>query len=932
MRTERPYFNEPPGNQDIVLTTKLQPPSSIHSLVSRPRLLERINQGLERKLTLVCAPAGSGKTTLFTDWLRSPRDDGLSIAWISLDEGDNDPARFWGYLSTALRQMNETIDEHLSLLFQAPFHGSEVMLIHLMNLLTELDISFALILDDYHLISTESIHRGLTFLLEHMPATMHLILLTRFEPPLPLARLRVRGQVLEIREADLCFTPQEIERFFTDAMSIPFEPVYIEALAQRTEGWIAGLQLAALAMRDRADIDTFMTSFTGSSRYIVDYLLEEVINRQPEEIQTFLLSTSILSRLSAPLCASLLGDQQEQGRQSQQSFMQPADAMRSAQEMLERLERMNLFLVPLDHERRWYRYHHLFAEALRTRFLLLYPSQVAELHRRASIWYEQQRLLTEAIEHALEAKDVLRVSQLLEHASYISVSVVSHWTLAHWVKIVPEEVIRTRPSLCFLYAWVLTMSCSCQWEAIERWIEEGMRGLPQDEPVPPEVMGEVAAVRATGASLRGETERTITQVQEALQLLPAKHWQQEGLRVTLGAAYALTGDTIKGTHVLTQAIDISRVKRFSSYFFAFAKNFLGEIQEQQGHLREAAQLYQEVIEERGNQPDGVVALAYGGLGNVLLERNELDAAYSVLQQGVKLHLKSGRAIRTATNIYVPLARVQYLRGEVEAAFATLARLEQKAEHDGAKRFQAMIAAKRAHLHLQQGDMTAVIQWTEEWNVSVEEAFRLSSQVDPHEFEYLVFARVLIAQGRYDQARSLLDRLFWAAHTAQRDARAIEIQILQALNEQAQGAVTRSLAHTEQALTQAISQRYIRVFADEGEPMKTLLSRVRPKERHMQIYVQAILDACQSPGLTPMLPARGSSEAAQSKRQPLLAPLSERELEALRLLAVGSTNAAIAQQLVIAPGTVKRHISNILSKLGVANRTQAVAHAREIGIL
>ena len=856
----------------------------------------------------------------------------MSIAWISLDEGDNDPARFWSYFSMALQQMHETVGKHLSLLPQAPFHGSEAMLIQLMNLLAESDVSFALILDDYHLITTESIHRSLTFLLEHMPATMHLVLLTRFEPSLPLARLRVRGQVMEIREADLRFTPQEVGRFFTESMRIPFELVHIEALARRTEGWIAGLQLAALAMRDRPDIDTFMTSFTGTSRYTVDYLLEEVINRQSEEIQTFLLSTSILSRMSAPLCASLLGDQKEPGGESQQSFTQPADANRYAQEMLEHMERMNLFLIPLDHERRWYRYHHLFAEALKARFLLLHPSRVAELHMRASVWYEQQRLLTEAIEHALEAKDVLRVSQLLEPAAYTSVSVVSHWTLAHWVKIVPAEVIRSRPSLCFLYAWVLTMSCSCQWEAIEGWIEEGIQGLPQDEPVPPEVMGEVAAVRATGASLRGETERAITLAQEALQLLPAKHWQQEGLRVTLGGAFALTGNTLEGARVLTQAIDIAQVKRFSSYFFAFAKNFLGEIREQQGRLSEAAELYQEVIRERGNQPDGVVALAYGGLGNVLLERNELDEAYSVLQQGVELHLKSGRAIRTATNIYIPLACIQYLQGQVDAAFDTLARVEHKAQHDAAKRFRAMIAAKRAHLYLQQGEITAAVQWADERKLSTEEAFRLSSQVDPREFEYLIFARVLIAQGDYDQARILLDRLFGAAHTAQRYASEMEIQILQALTEQAQGAVARSLSTIEQAMTQARPQGYIRVFADEGEPMRTLLSRMQPKEHQMQIYVQTILDACPAPMFASAPLAQSPSKAARSKQQSLLDPLSERELEALHLLAVGSTNATIAQQLVIAPGTVKRHMSNIFSKLGVTNRTQAVAHARDIGII
>ena len=927
MIPERLYFDDPTANQNIVLTTKLQLPSSIHPLVSRPRLLQRLDQGLEGKLTLLCAPAGSGKTTLFADWLHSSHRQKMPVAWVSLDEGDNDPTHFWRYICIALEQ---TIGEHLSLLLQNSSHGSETMLTELMNLLAESAIPFVLVLDDYHLITTQSIHHALTFFIEHMPANMHLVLLTRFEPSLSLARLRVRGQLLEIRDADLRFTSQEVERFFIDIMKLPFAPAHIQALAERTEGWIAGLQLAALAVRDRTDIDAFITSFTGSSRYIVDYLLEEVIGRQTEDTQTFLLSTAILDRLCASLCASILGNYQKQEERCQQDLSQPLDG-RHAQSMLEHLERTNLFLIPLDHERRWYRYHHLFAEALQVRLSLLHPSLTTELHQRASIWYEQQGLLTEAIEHALTGKNVLRACHLIEQASYNSTSKVSHWTFLRWVKIIPEDVIRLRPRLCFLHAWVLVLSGSSQWQTIERRVEEGMQGFPQDHPIPTEMIGEAAAIRATAACFHGEIEKAIIQGQEALRLLPASHWQQDVLLVILGSVFMLAGNIHEATRVLTHAIGMFHAKNLSSYFFVLAKIFLGKTLVQQGCLSEAVLLFQEAIEERGNQPHSVTTFAYGELGNVLFERNELDAAHSVLQQGVDLYQKTGGAIRTAMSIYIPLAHVQYARGEVDAAFATLTLVEQQAREDRAERLQAMITARRAHLHLRQGNIAAAVRWAEERSLNPEDALYLSSQADPREFEYLMLARVLIARGYYDQAGFLLKSLFQAAHTAQRHASEIEILVLQALNEQAQGAVACALSIMEHALMQARPQGYIRLFADEGEPMRTLLSRMHSKEQHIQTYVQTILAACRVPMLVPLSLIEGT-QALPSSQQSLLDPLSKRELEALHLLAVGATNATIAQQLVIAPGTVKRHMSNIFSKLGVANRTQAVAQARDIGIL
>lgn len=405
MTTTYSHFNQSMVQQELVLTTKLHPLSSIHSLVSRPRLLARLDQGLEGRLMLLSAPAGSGKTTLLAEWLSSLHRYNVPSAWVSLDEGDNNSTRFWHYVYTALERIHPSIGEHLSQFFQAPSHSHELMLIHLVNFLTEVSTSFVLVLDDYHLITTEQIHSELTFLLEHMPTHMHLILLTRFEPSLPLARLRVRGQVLEIREADLRFTYDEVEQFFTKTMRLPFTPTHLESLTRRTEGWAAGLQLAALALQSHPDLDLFMTSFTGSSRYIVDYLLEEVISHQSEETQTFLLSTSVLDRMCASLCAYVLDNHQKGGEQEQQNLTRSLNPSRYCQEMLEYLERTNLFLIPLDHERQWYRYHHLFAEALLARLDLLHPSLVDKLRIRASTWYEHQGLLGESVEHTLTTKD-----------------------------------------------------------------------------------------------------------------------------------------------------------------------------------------------------------------------------------------------------------------------------------------------------------------------------------------------------------------------------------------------------------------------------------------------------------------------------------------------------------------------------------------------
>jgi len=901
----------PPGSvphRAPLLSTKLYIARPRPDLLPRPRLTQRLNDGLHRKLTLISAPAGFGKTTLLSEWsLQSKR----PVAWISLDEGDNDPARFWAYFIAALQTLQVNVGDAALAAFQSPQPPPmEVVLTALINEIAIIPEPFALVLDDYHVIETQPVHSALTFLLNHLPPQMHLIIATRADPPLPLARLRGRGQLTELREADLRFTTDEAAAFLNQAMGLNLSAEQVAALEERTEGWIAGLQLAALSMQGRSDIPGFIAAFAGSHRYILDYLAEEVLQRQPEGVQTFLLQTAILDRLSGPLCDTVTG----QG---------------DSQTMLERLERANLFLVPLDEERRWYRYHRLFAELLRAYLQREQPNRVPGLHRRASEWYEQNGLLAEAVGHALAAKDFERAARLVEQAAPQMLMRGELVTLLGWLAALPDERIRAWPALCTYYAWVLTLTG--QLDAVEPRLQDAEQGLQPDIPAAElqDLLGQIAAIRAYIAALHRDVPHAIELARQALEHLPEENPAVRAfVAFTLGGACLLSDDVAEACQAFAEASALGRAAGNVHVAIPALCNLAG-LRALQGQLHQAAGLYQEALElatpslahqreGRGGRTLPVAAMAYSGLGGLLYEWNDLEGAMRHLREGIEQSKQWGNVDALASS-YARVARVLQAQGDEAGALEALKEAGQLVRrHAVIPTTAARVAAYQASLWLAQGNLGAATRWVQERGLSVDD--ELGYLREP---EHIALARVLIAQGKYDEALQFLARLRQAAETRGRMGSLIEILVLQALALQSQGNTTQAMPALERALSLAEPEGYVRLFVDEGAPMAKLLRQALSRGIAPN-YVSRLLAAFGA--------EEQRGEEAEKRAPLLLEPLSERELEVLRLLAAGLSNREIAEKLIVAVGTVKAHIHNIYGKLGVQSRTQAVARARELGIL
>jgi LuxR family maltose regulon positive regulatory protein len=923
----------------LLLTTKLYVPRLRASRVWRPRLVARLRQDLDqRKLTLISAPTGFGKTTLLSEWLFQ-KDEGermkdesflhpsslilhpSKVAWLSLDKDDNDLVRFLTYVIAALQTVHPALGETtLAMLHPAQSFPLEAMLIPLLNDLVALPEESVLVLDDYHVIEIENIHQAVTFLLDHLPPHLHLMILSRTTPPLPLGHLRARGQLLELHAADLRFTPAEAAEFLNQVMGLNLSKADIELLETRTEGWIAGLQLAALSMqgRDAQDIPGFLASFSGSHPYILDYLAEEVLQRQPEPIQAFLLQTSILDRLCGPLCDAILSDFRlpilNFGLEAKNTFENRKSKIENSQRVLEYLEQSNLFIVPLDDERHWYRYHHLFAELLRN-FLQkkVGTSGVTGLHRRAAAWFEQQGLVAEAMSHALAAADVERAARLVEQHAQTLFSRSEMTTLLSWLDALPAELIRSQPQLSLFQAWALALTG--QFEAAET-------ALPESERQP----GEVAAIRATVAYLRRNMPRAIALYGQALETLPEENSFLRGaVALSLGIAYSWTGQVTQAGQALSQASAISRASGNLHVALTAMWN-LAQLQIEQGHLRRAVELCRQALElaETDRQGDQGLPPAAGGayvsLGALLYEQNDLEGAAAQLEAGIKLG-EQGADLAILALGYLALARIKRAQADPKGALELANQAEQLARRYNSPYWTAQAAAYQARLWLAEGQLEGVVRWAQEYQLSA------ANEVNYlYEAEYLTLARLLLAQGKWAEAVALLERLRQAAGAGQRLGRVLEVLILEALAYQAQSAPGQALVCLQQALTLAEPEGYVRLFLDEGQPIIMLFAAAGDDlPAPHQAYVDSLLAAHRREQEKILHPS-------SLRLQPLIEPLSERELEILSLIAAGMSNGEIAEKLVVTVGTVKWHLNNIYGKLGVRSRTQAAAKVRELGLL
>ena len=880
--------------------------------VLRPRLLQALDESLSQEilLVLVCGPAGYGKTTLVGEWVQTARQSQLAqFAWLTLERGDDDLTRFLTYFISALQHLQPGIGESVLKLLQTHKPVALPALATLLiNELSALPGRIFLVLDDYHLLSAEPIQNFMSFLVDHQPPQLCLVLVTRADPALPLPRLRARRQLVELRQEALSFLPAEVSQFNERTMELALTPEQVSLLAQKTEGWVSGLQLAAVSLRATHDRAAFFDAFSGEHEFIADYLADEVLAGLPEQLRNFMLQTSILERLSASLCEAVSGQA-------------------NTQATLEQLVESNLFLLPLDSQHAWYRYHTLIADLLRKRLGSAQGELLPELHRRASRWFEEHALPEPAIEHAISARQYERAAQLIEGLADSLLSLGQAATLLRWLEALPEEQVLSCPRLAALQG-IAMLLCANPIRLVALLVEKmGATGVTGEE------LGEMNMMQALLAIYQADPGRTIHLSNLALQQLPEQRPFFRSLAAdALGMGYTLIWDIPAATQAFEQVVEISSRSDNLMMTIAALSNLAG-LAYVQGQLRRGIAICRQILDiatQRIGRQAPMLGKTLFNLGEMLREQGDLDGALSHL-------LESAKMMETFTEIGLPIthmavARVYLNKGECQLAQSYLDKARKYAQATQSLMMDdRLVEVMQVRFHLHRGELVQAAQWARECGFTgrppeeiLAEAKQNAATFEVFQVEYLMAVRLLLAQSQPEQALMFISLLQEQAQKRQNQRRLLEVLVLKALALHQHGQLDQALQSLEAAFAMAEPEGYLRTFVDEGEPMARLLyqaagHRLRPE------YTCRLLAAL---GDEPQKQSSSPLSSAES----LIEPLSRRELEVLRLIAEGLSNAEIAQRLYLSLSTVKGHTSNIFGKLSVKNRTQAIARARSLGLL
>jgi len=881
-----------------LLSTKLYIPPRRAGFLSRPRLVERLNRGLESTLILISAPPGYGKTTLVAEWIRLYD---LDAAWVSLDEGDNDFVRYTRYLIAALQTLHPSIGKATRAMLELPQPRTvDSVLTPLINEIASVFTSnpVLLVLDDYHLIQNQAVHDATAFLLEHLPPHARMVIATRADPPLPVARLRGRGQVAELRLNDLRFTTDEASRYLEKNLETKLSPQEVIALTMRTEGWAAGLQMAAISLQGRDDAEEFLQAFTGSHRLILDYLVEEVLQRQPEAIQRFLTHTAILARLSGPLCDAVTGQSQSQS-------------------ILEHLDHANLFTIPQDDQRGWYRYHRLFSDLLQVKLFQQVDAEgIHELHRRASAWFEQNNFLPEAINHSIAANDFERAAVLVEREAESLLKRGEVTTYIDWVEQIPKAQLDSHPMLSIYQAWALLWS-GASVDLIQSW----QGNLGDDHPLAYKTL----PMQAFLELLQGQVSLAVDRANEALELIPPEETFLRGMAILGLSSAALTvNDTATGVEILDKAVHLGQQSGNVLLSVSMLCS-LAVLYHKQGFLHKAWDSFQQALdiavdEQRRRLP--IAGRAINGLAQVALEWNDLERAEALLSEGKVL--EHGLSTGENANRHMTLARLNQAQGNLGAAQEHLNRARYLAQQFVLTDIDDLtVEMAQTRLWIAEGNLAPCEAWAKQrglLGIDPVAELETSDFVNSHlrKYEYPMLARLRLAQGQPAASLILLDPLLPKVQAMRRMNLVIETQVLRALAFEASGQTEAAVSTLVHALTLAEPEGYVRIFIGEGEAIRLLLGKIQPDSQKMRIYIQKLLAPT---GLQPPSPP------------PLYTDLSKRELEVLRFLVHTSlTTEEIAAELYVTAHTIRSHIKSIYSKLDVHSRLEAIERTAELGLL